>query len=111
MISGVTKTIDGEAYTFRMSTRAMMAIEDQLEAGIAAVLEGLEKGFTIRKLVVMLSECAGNGEGKSAEFAQWAVDTLGLEGAGALLGEIAEAAFPDAKGQPAKNAKGAARSK
>jgi len=31
--------------------------------------------------------------------------------AGELVGQVAEAAFPEAKGQTAKNGKGAARSK
>ena len=113
MIGGVNKSIDGGSETFCMSTRAMMAIEDQFETGISNVLEGFEKGFTIRKLAVLLAECANDGGGRDVAFAQGAIDSLGLEGAGKLLGEIAEAAFPEAKGNgaPAKNLKRAARSK
>jgi len=114
MIGGVTKQLDGGSETFRMSTRAMMAIEDQLGAGISEVLDGFEKGFTIGKLALILAECANDGAGRDTAFAQHAIDALGLEGAGDLLGQIAEAAFPEAKGKSekaTKNGKGASRSK
>ena len=63
MISGVTKQIDGSSETFRMTTRAMMAIEDHYGKGIVEVMQDLEDGFRIGDLVKIVSECAGNGAG------------------------------------------------
>lgn len=111
MISGVTKTVDGETETFRMTTRAMMMIEQQSEKGIVEFLQGLEGGFRITDLVLILAECANDGAGVSKDQASEMVDEMGVTSAGELLGKISEAAFPEAKGGPAKNAKGAARSK
>ncbi|MBN9674644.1 GTA-gp10 family protein [Salipiger bermudensis] len=112
MISGVTKEIGGASETFRLTSRAMMAIEDTMGAGIVEVMQGLEKGFRVGTVVRLLAECASDGAGRDLGWAQGAVDEIGLEAAGELMGEIAEAAFPQAtKGSAGKNAKGAARSK
>lgn len=111
MISRVTKKVGGEPEAFRMTTRAMMAIEQESGKGIVRMMEGLEEGFRITDLVLILSECGEDGAGMSRERAAEIVDQIGFMAAGELLGEIAEAAFPEAKGGAAKNAKGAARSK
>jgi len=111
MISGVKKAIGGDTETFRMTTRAMMAIEQGSGKGIVEMMQGLEGGFRITDLVLILSECGGDGAGIGADRASEIVDEIGVSQAGELLGQIAEAAFPEAKGQTAKNRKGAARSK
>lgn len=111
MISGVTKQIGDNSETFRMTTRAMMAIEDHFGKGLIEVMQGLESGFRITDLVRLISECAEDGDGTSMDRATEVVDQIGVTSAGELVGQVAEAAFPEAKGQPAKNAKGAARSK
>ncbi|MCA0848339.1 gene transfer agent family protein [Salipiger thiooxidans] len=107
----MTKQIDGSSVTFRMTTRAMMAIEDHYGKGIVEVMQDLEDGFRIGDLVKIVSECAGNGAGVDMDAASELVDGLGVEGAGELLGEVAEAAFPEAKKGQGKNGKRAARSK
>ena len=70
-------------------------------------MQDLEAGFRVGTVATILAECADNGAGRGIDWAQDAIDDLGLEAAGELLGEIAEAAFPEAasKGSAAKNAK------
>ncbi|MBO9437337.1 hypothetical protein J7354_01560 [Sulfitobacter sp. R18_2] len=92
-----------------MTTRAMMAIEDRFNKGLIEVLQGLESGFRISDIVALVSECAEDGKGVDVSRASEIVDEIGVTEAGGLLGELAEAAFPEAK--KGKNAKGAARSK
>lgn len=110
MISGITKEIGGVTHTFRMTTRAMMAIEQRFDKGLIDLMQGLNDGFRVSELVHLISECADDGRGIDVADAQELIDRLGVAGAGELLGKVSEAAFPEAKGQT-KNAKGAARSK
>ena len=109
MISGVTKEVGGTPETFRMTARAMMGIEDATGAGIVEVMQGLETGFRVGTIVRILAECSADGAGRDLAWAQSAVDEIGLEKAGELLGEVAEAAFPEASA--GKNVKRAARSR
>lgn len=111
MISGVTKQVGDNSETFRMTTRAMMAIEQRFDTGLIEVMQGLETGFRITDLVWIISECAADGAGTDMNRATEIVDEIGASGAAVLLGELAEAAFPEAKGQAAKNPKRAVRSK
>lgn len=111
MISGVTIQVCDDNLTFRMTTRAMMAIEAHFEKGLIEVMQGLEKGFRISDLAFLISECADDGAGVGMDRASDIMDEIGVTSAGELLGRVAEAAFPDAKGQTAKNVKGASRSK
>jgi len=111
MISGVTKQIGGNSETFRMTTRAMMAIEDHFGKGLVDVMQGLETGFRITDLATLISECGNDGAGVGIERATEIMDEIGVTQSGELIGRVAEAAFPEAKGKPAKNAKGAVRSK
>ena len=105
MISGVTIQANGQSHTLRMTTRAMMAIEQHFDKGLIEVMQGMEKGFKVSDLVKIISECADDGRGVSIDDAVGLVDEIGVTRAGELLGDVAEAAFPDAKGQAAKNAK------
>ena len=110
MISGVTHDIGGEAETFRLTTRAMMSIEDRMGGGIVEVMQGIETGFRVGTVVVILAECANDGAGRPVEWAQGAVDDMGgVTVAGELVGRIAEAAFPQASASG--NKKRAVRSK
>jgi hypothetical protein len=97
MISGVTRQIAGKSETFRMTTRAMMAIEDRFDKGLIEVLQGLETGFRISDIVTLVSECADDGAGVDVGRASQLVDEIGVTEAGNLLGEVAEGAFPEAK--------------
>ena len=92
-----------------MNTRAMMAIEDRFDRGLVEILQGLESGFKITDLVRLISECANDGCGVDMDRAGEIVDLIGVTATGELLGEIAEAAFPEVKDK--KNGKRAARSK
>lgn len=96
MISSVTQDVGGEAEAFRLTTRAMMAVEDRLGAGILEVMQGLEGGFRVTTLAVLLAECANDGGGRSLDWAQSAIDSIGMEAAGDLVGRMVEAAFPQA---------------
>ncbi len=96
MISGVTREIDGEAHTFRMSSRAMMAIEDRCGVGIVEVLEGFDTGFRVTDVVRIFAECDNDGAGVPTDKAQALVDRMGLTEAVEVVGKISEAAFPEA---------------
>lgn len=110
MISGVTVQVGDQSRALRMTTRAMMAIEQHFDKGLIEVMQGMETGFKVTDLVKIISECADDGAGVSVDEAAGMLDEIGVTKAGELLGDVAEAAFPDAKGA-AKNGKGAARSK
>lgn len=110
MISGVTIQVGDDAETLRMNTRAMMAIEQHFDKGLIEVLQGLQKGFKISHLARLISECADDGRGVDMDRAAEILDTIGVTRAGEVLGEVAEAAFPEAQAA-AKNVKRAARSK
>lgn len=120
MISGVSKSVNGESHTFRFGARAMMALEDQFDKGVIEIVQGFqsdaEKGAVrMGTLVCMIAECAADGEGVDQDHAQSIFDALGAFGAATLLGECIDKAFPEARqaddGKPAKNRKRAARSK
>lgn len=121
MISGVTKTIDGAAHTFRFGARAMMALEDQFDQGVIEIVQSFQSAaeqgsVRMGTLICMISECAADGEGVEPAEAHRIFDALGAFGAAELLGQCIDKAFPEARAKaegdkPAKNRKGAARSK
>jgi hypothetical protein len=121
MISGVSKSINGEAHTFRFGARAMMALEDQFDQGVIEIVQNFqtaaEKGSVrMGTLVSMIGECAADGEGVDSAEANRIFDGLGAFGAAELLGQCIDKAFPEARAKPeddkpAKNRKRAARSK
>jgi hypothetical protein len=110
MISSITKEIGGKPETFRLKTRAKRAIEGRLGKGIVALAQSLGSDFSINTLTVMLAESMNNGDGADDAKAEALIDEIGDEEAANLLGQIFEAAFPEA-GASEKNVKGAARSK
>lgn len=103
MIGGVTKEVAGASYTLRLTTRAMMAVEDKTGKGIVETVQELSDGFRVSTVAVLLCECMNDGNGATMDDAQLFMDAAGITGAGEILGEVVEAAFPDAKG---KNQKG-----
>lgn len=109
MISGVTIDIAGQPETFRMTTRAMMQIEQRFDVGLIEALQGLETGFHVTHLVWLIGATANDGSGVDDARAQEIVDEIGLARAGDLLGKVSEAAFPEASSE--KNPKRAARIK
>ena len=109
MISGVTIQIGGASETFRLTTRAMMALEETTGKGIVDFLQEVEAGFRIGTFALLLAEIADDGAGRDIPWAQSAIDQIGFARAVALVGEVSEAAFPEAKGA-AKNLKRAVRS-
>lgn len=106
MLSGVTVEVGETQETFRLTTRAMMAVEDQLGRGLIDVVQSLEHDFRVGTVVRLIAECADDGRGVELARAQEIVDTLGLQRAGDVMSEIVEKAFPEASG---KNRKGAGR--
>lgn len=110
MISGVTKDIGGASETFRLTTRAMMSLEEALGAGIVDVMQGLDEGFRVGTVARLLAECANDGKGRDLVWAQGAIDEIGMTAAVEIVGETAEAAFPEAS-DAGKNPKRAALSK
>lgn len=106
MISGVTQEIDGRAETFRLTTRAMMALEDWANAArdpalnpvsIADILDGMEASPRVGTMVRIVRECADDGAGRDLAWAQDAVDRIGMGATGQLVARVVEAAFPEAK--------------
>lgn len=103
MISGVTREIAGQSHTFRMKNRAKRAIEQRLGDGIVGILQDMGGNFSISVLTVILAESMNDGAGAPIEQADDIVDQIGEEKAAELLGEVVEAAFPEAsqsKNQP-----------
>lgn len=114
MIAGVTVPVEGGAETFRMTTRAMIAIEGRTGKGLLQTLSSIEGDFRVAEIVGILAECADDGRGVEDAVAMTIVDQLGGTRAAELIGELAQAAFPDAdNGQaaPGKNQKRAVRGK
>ena len=105
MISSVTKDIGGASRTFRLTTRAIMALEDRFDTGIVQFMARLKNDFRLGQVVAFLAECSNDGAGADISVAQKLVDALGFTGASDLMGEIAEKAFPEAVGADAKNPK------
>ncbi|RAP39565.1 hypothetical protein BYZ73_19875 [Rhodovulum viride] len=104
MISGVTIEVAGETETLRMSTRAMMALEDIFGMGMIDIMTGFEKGFRVSDIARIIAECANDGAGADIARAQVIIDTLGAIPASEAIGRVAEAAFPEVKeaGNPPK---------
>lgn len=114
MISGVSKQIDGESRAFRLTTRAMRAIEQENGKSIVQVLAEMGGGdgvnFSITRLASLLAQAGNDGAGSSENEADAVIDALGVEGAAKLMEQVIEAAFPEAKkAAPGKNAARAAR--
>lgn len=111
MISGVTVQVEGEAETLRMTTRAMIAIEQHFDKGLVEVLDGMKDGLKIGDLAFLISQCADDGAGVDMDRAGGIIDAISVPEAAEVLSKVAEAAFANSKGAPAKNAKRVARSK
>lgn len=108
MISGVTKSINGESQTFRLTSRAMMALEDQFDKGVLEIIDGFQtdaKAGKVRMttLITLVAECGDDGAGITIEDAQGVFDALGTGGTADLLGSCIEKAFPEAKEPTTKN--------
>ena len=109
MLSGVTVEVGEASETFRLTTRAMMAVEDQLGRGLIDAVQSLQSDFRVGTVVRLIAECANDGAGVDLRRAQEMVDTLGLGPAGDLMTKVVEKAFPEAS--TGKNRNGAGRSK
>jgi len=108
MISSVTKRIDGEDHKFRLTTRAMRALEDAYDASIPGLLQSLEgEGFRLTKVASIIGQISADGAGVSEAEADEIIDGLGIEGAIAVVEKVVEAAFPQTTEQAAKNGEGA----
>lgn len=108
MISGVTVEVGEGQETFRLTTRAMMAVEDQLGRGLIDVVQSLEHDFRVGTVVRLIAESGNDGAGIDLVRAQEIMDALGLQRAGDVMTDVVEKAFPEAS---AKNPKRAAQRK
>ena len=113
MISGLTIEVGGRSERLRMTTRAMMALEDQYDQPIVAIVQGLQDDPRIGTVVRVIAQCGNDGDGMEVSQAQEIVDQIGFEVATTTLGNLVEKAFPEAveKEAPAKNRKGAGQTK
>lgn len=109
MISSVTKEIDGRAETLKLGARAMQAIEQRFDAGFPNLMQKMQSDYRVGFVLAMIEECLNNGAGGTPERAADIVDAIGLTVAAEFVTEIVEAAFPEAKEAPKKNAKRAGR--
>lgn len=109
MIGGITVDCGGAAYQLRLTTRAMMAIEERFDKTIIEIGSQMETGFGVTQMVSMLAECMDGGKGAATEEAQDLIDALGFTVAVEKFGKVFEAAFPEAKKKG--NGPGAGKSK
>ncbi len=111
MISGLTIEVGGRSQTLRMTSRAMMALEDQFDRPIVGIVQGLQTDPRIGTVVRVIAQCGDDGDGMEVSRAQEIVDQIGFEAACDTLSGLIEKAFPEAnadqKEAPAKNRKGA----
>jgi len=113
MIGGVSKDIGGKAQPFRLSSRAMMALEDHLGKGVVKIVQDFQEeaesgDLRMGLLVRIIGECMNDGAGADQSDAQGIFDALGVGGAAELIGECITKAFPEAEEKPG-NAPGPAK--
>lgn len=101
MISSVDVKVAGEPQKLRLTTRAMVALEERFDQSLQEVFAGLEGNPRITVLVQILAEIMADGAGASGAEAVALVDEIGLEAAGEAIGAAAEKAFPEAPEAPA----------
>lgn len=116
MISSVTKEIGGESYTFCLKNKAKRKADQLLrEAGERSFIfhvQDMVNNLSHQFLTAVIAASMNEGDGGSMDEADGIIDQLESdEEFGELVMEIVTAAFPEAKGEPTKNPKGAPRSK
>lgn len=99
MISSVSRDLGGKSFVFKLSTRAMSALEDRFDSSLDALVAGMESDPRIKTIAVFLAESMNDGAGATFNDACELVDQMGLEAAGELVGAIAEAAFEQSADQ------------
>ena len=106
MISSISRDIGGKSYVFKLSTRAMSALEDRFDSSLQLRLVSLEDDPRIKVIAMIIQESMNDGAGSDFTSACDLVDQIGLERAGDLVSAIAEAAFEqsadDASGKKKK---------
>ena len=105
MISSVELKAGAGGQRLRLTTRAMMALEDRFDQALQEIFSGLEGNPRVSVLVRILAEMMDDGAGASDADAAALIDEIGLEAAGDAIGEAAEKAFPEAKAEPGSAAK------
>ena len=108
MISGVSVEVHGRTIVLRLTTRAMMALEQAFDQSVDQVFASLQGNPRISTLVKILAESMDDGKGAPVDMAAEMVDALGFERVGEILEEVATKAFPEAA---EKNQQGAGRKK
>lgn len=96
MISGVTVTALGEAHTFRLSARAIMALEDQFDKSIDEIMQALRASGRVTMIMHVFAAMANDGRGMDLDAATDVFDALGFTAAMQVFEEAAARAFPEA---------------
>lgn len=104
MISAVTIQAGGKTQVLRLTTRAMMRLEDAFDLPVDQVFSQLSENPKVGTLVTILATMMADGKGAERDDAADLIDEIGFEVAGKAIEDAATKAFPDTVG---KNSKGA----
>lgn len=108
MISGVPVEVNGKIVVLRLTTRALIALEDAFDKSVDQIFSSLTESPRVSTLAKILAAAMNDGAGASLDDAAAMIDVLGFEKTGEVLEQAAKKAFPDAD---AKNQPGAGRKK
>lgn len=108
MISGVHVEVGGKTVVLRLTTRAMIALEDEFNDSVDRIFSSLADSPRISTLAKILAATMNDGKGADLDEASEMIDVLGFEKTGEVLEQAAKKAFPDAD---AKNPQGAGQKK
>lgn len=96
MISGVHVEAGGKTIVLRLTTRAMIALEDEFDKPVDQIFSSLGESPRISTLARILAAMMNDGSGASVDDAAEMIDLLGFEKTGEVLERAAKKAFPDA---------------
>ena len=109
MIGSVTFDAQGQSQSLRLTTAAIMRVEDQFDCGFTKLAETLQTAPEIRVMVAIFASGLGDGKGVDRAEAADVIDAIGgIDKAAVYLTEAMEKAFPEAQAA-AGNGKGPAK--
>lgn len=98
MISTVYFEAGGQRLPMKLSSRAMVRIEQSLGQGILKVFDHLQgESFSMGSLAQILAALMNDGKGADIEEALDLIDEVGMIAASEAIAPVIEAAFPPAK--------------
>ena len=95
MISGVHVEVGGKTEILRLTTRAMISLEDQFDMPVDQIFSSLTVDPRISTLAKILAATMNDGKGGDLNAASDMIDGLGFDRIGKVLEETAQKAFPD----------------